>query len=192
MRPTSNSLPIVKRGLMLAALCLACLQANAAPTVSLAATPNPVGTGSTFTLDVNATDLTDLYAWQFSVNFDPTLFQVTGVTEGSFLASAGPTFFDGGTIDNTAGTVSFAFDTLLNAVSGATGSGLLESLTIQSLISGTGNFSLGDVEFLDSGLNDLAPATMPLSVSAVPEPAATTLLLAGFLVLLGLRRRLQK
>jgi MYXO-CTERM domain-containing protein len=185
MRPTTLSL---KRCLLLGSLFLASLQAYAAPAVSLVATPNPVGTASTVTLNVNASGFTDLYAWQFSVKFDPTLFQAMGATEGSFLAGAGSTFFDGGAIDNVGGTVSFSFDTLLSAVPGATGSGLLESLTFQSLVVGVGSFSLGDVAFLDSNLNDLAPATTSLSVSVVPEPAEATLLLAG-LALLGLRRR---
>jgi hypothetical protein len=154
--------------------------AFAAPTVAITG-PATATPGGSLQLTVNASDFTDLYAYQFDVTFDPTKFTSTSVTEGGFLSSQGSTFFDGGAVDNANGTVSFIIDSLIGPESGATGSGNLAELTfnVGSNFTGTGSFALSNVVGLDSFLNPIDVTAEGTSVSAVPEPASWGLLLAG-------------
>lgn len=152
----------------------------AVPVFSLSA--SPTAPGGTMTLSVLASQLSDLYAYQFSLNFDPTLFSATSVSEGPFLASAGATFFDGGTIDNTVGLISFVFDTLIGPGPGASGSGILNTFAFTVLGVGTGIFSFSDVIALDSNLNVLTVQTPATSVT-VPEPGTAVLVLIALLVI---------
>jgi len=167
--------------------------AVAAPIFGLTASSISVPHGGLLTINVTASGLTDLYAYQFSLNFNPALFQATipSATEGPFLATAGSTFFDGGTIDNVGGQIGFVFDTLLGPGPGANGSGILDSFTFRVVgnAPAAGMFSLSDVLALNSGLNVIAVGTQTLVVT-VPEPAPIMLLLIGVGAIgwLGLRR----
>ena len=90
----------LKTCLAAAALAAMPLQAAiAAPTFAVAA-PDSVAPGASFPVQVSALDITDLYAFQFDLTFDPALFAASGAAEGPFLAGAGTTLFDGGAIDN--------------------------------------------------------------------------------------------
>ncbi|MES2319904.1 MAG: cohesin domain-containing protein [Pseudomonadota bacterium] len=167
--------------------------AVAAPVLSMSATPNPAENGSTIELDVAIADIADLYAYQFTLSFNAALFQATGAGEAPFLATGGATVFDGGLVDNAAGTISYAYASLLGAASGVSGSGILAHFTFDVIGAGSGVFSLSDVVFLDSGFGDLAPQVEALTVEAqnkVPEPSALWLACIG-LAGLGLLRRRQ-
>jgi Cohesin domain len=135
-------------------------------------------TDSVLPLNVTASDVTDLYAYQFSLNFAPNLLQAVSVTEGGFLASGGPTFFDPGVIDNPAGTVAFILDTLIGPVPGVSGSGLLATINLRTVGAGLAQLSLSDVLAVDSSGNTLTVAA-PILVAQVPEPGALGLVLAG-------------
>src|SRR4051794_39175811 len=115
--------------------------ASASPIISINPSQNPVGLGSTFTVDVMIADVTDLYAYQFDVVFDSAQFSATGVTEGGFLPSAGATVFGDGAIDNISGRISLNFATLVGLVPGASGSGSL--LTVGFVASGLGTGTIG-------------------------------------------------
>ena len=173
-------------------LGMASMQAAiAGPVVSIDATPNPAILGATVDLAVSVTDIADLYAYQFTLSFDPALLQAMGGTEGAFLGSGGSTFFDGGTIDNNLGTISFAFDSLLGNVAGVSGSGNLGHFSFNVIGVGASVLGLSDVLFLDSNFGDLAPQVqgMTLQTSAVPEPSALWLFGLGLAGVALLRRR---
>jgi hypothetical protein len=176
----------------LAATVLALLPATAAlaaPAFSITGPGGSVYNGATLTLSVNASDVADLFAYQFSIEFDPALFQAISVEKGDFLGPADAGFFDGGTIDNTAGSISLVFETLVGEVAGVTGSGLLNTIQFQVTgHSGVGSFSLLDVAALDSGINEFAVGTSSFTqVIAVPEPTSAWLLFGGVLALGGRR-----
>ncbi len=71
------------------------------------------------------TDVSDLYAFQFDLAFDPTILELQSISEGTFLPGAGSTNFFPGTIDNTGGTATATADSLVGAIPGASGSGTL-------------------------------------------------------------------
>ena len=73
-----------------------------APMVNAIA-PTSVRLGSAFTVTVNVEDVSDLYAYQFDLGFDPTLFVVSAADPGDFLQSAGETFKTPAVVDSGAG-----------------------------------------------------------------------------------------
>ena len=166
---------------------LAPVTAHAGPTVTLSG-PASVTSGARFTVDVRAADVADLYAYQFDLGFDSAMFRLDSAQEGAFLASAGPTLFDPGTVAGEPGTLSFLFATLLGPMAGVDGGGILATLHFTSLAVGSSVFELGNLVLLDAALNDIPATIGQLAVTAVPEPASWALMLAGG-ALLVLRRR---
>ena len=166
-------------------LVLACsaLPAAAAPILSIAPIPS-VSVGDTFTVNVDITDVTDLYGYQFDLSFDTNYLQVVpqivngspqDVVEGPFLATGGATFFIPG-VHNGAGTIEFTIDLLLGSVSGVTGSGTLASITFLALAATGINptaLTLSNYLLLDSTLAEipLSP-TQVINGSVVIKPSA--------------------
>lgn len=169
------------------ALCaLAAQAALAVPTLSVAVAPNPAVPGSTVAVEVRIADVADLYAYQFSLAFNPAVLQASAVTEASFLTSGGgTTFFDGGAINNSAGTISFTFDSLIGPVAGVSGSGALVRIGFGVAAPGTSTLAFSDVLFIDSNLNDITVQVANGSVQAVPEPSTLAMLGVGLLAVAG-------
>lgn len=153
----------------------------AVPTLTVAAQPQPALVGSTVSVGVSIADITDLYAWQFNLSFDPAVLQFASASEAPFLATAGGTFFDGGTVDNVAGTISFAVDTLIGPVPGASGSGLIGNFVFDVTAAGTSPMAFTNVLFIDSQLQTIGVQSVDGSVMAavVPEPASAVLMGLG-------------
>ncbi len=174
-------------------LAVACCGAALAGTLSLAPPASTVPLGSPVTLDVNITDVSGLYAYQFDINFNPAVLAATGVAEGVLFSSAGPTFFDPGTIDNAAGTITLIYDSLSGAVPGVGPNGTIATISFNAIGYGTSSVDLANVSLLDSELGDieatLSGATVTVADSTtVPDPAPFGLLLAA-LAAIGLRVR---
>jgi Cohesin domain/PEP-CTERM motif len=155
-----------------------------ADNISVQPPSQTVNVGDNFSLDVNV-DITDLYAFQFDLTFNPAVLSATSITEGSLLLTGGSTFFIPGAIDNTLGTVFFTANTLLGPGPGVTGSGTLASIYFTALGLGASPVDLSNIGLLDSAFNEIAADStngtvnvIPGSVS-VPEPASLLLLLLG-------------
>lgn len=158
-------------------LCLFLLFASLtfAGTLSVAGPASNPNAGDTFEVDVNISGITDLYAFQFDLTFDPTVLAADSVTEGAFLPSGGTTFFIPGTIDNVGGDVSANSDTLIAAIPGVTGSGTLVEFEFTALGAGTSALTFANEILLDSSLNDItADSTFQNGsitvATTVPEP----------------------
>lgn len=166
------------------ALALALLlPAHAAPVLEMSAASSAAGVDIT----VSARDIVDLYAYQFTLNFDPALLTALGGTEGSFLSSGGTTFFDAGAIDNAAGSISFVLGSLIGPIDGVDGSGDLATFSFGIEQAGLASFWFSDVLFLDSTMADIAVDIRGL-VTAVPEPASLWLAATALFVVLGGRK----
>jgi adhesin HecA-like repeat protein len=170
-------------------------------------------------------NVTDLSSFQFDIAFNclvaggnssscapgAGILNALSVTEGPFLPNGGanPTFFETGSIDNTAGTISSIGDV---GLSGVTGSGYLVDITFQALQAGNTSIAIlanSDLQLYDSNFNPIVVAdsvttspnqqTFPtnqylstnVTVAPVPEPSSGQLLAlgAGTIALLTLNRR---
>lgn len=178
-------------GALLASALLAPAAYAATPVLSFVATPASGIVGSTIDLDIRITDVTDLYSFQFSVEFNSNTLQAGDLYEGKFLLSGGETYFIPGEKDNSAGLVSYMVNTLLGPVGGVSGSGSLAHITFSVFGAGSSTLRFKDVLLLDSAQNDITPTLTEQVVvtSAVPEPASYLMLGAGLLGLAALRRR---
>jgi len=63
-----------------------------------------VSAGQTFTLDVSCTPGQPIKSYEFKISFNPTYLHANSVTEGNIF-SGYTTFFNNGTINNSAGTI---------------------------------------------------------------------------------------
>jgi hypothetical protein len=119
------------------------------------------------------------------------------VSEGSFLPAGGTTAFVPGTIDNIGGEISVTADSLVGAVPGVSGDGVLATLHFASFATGTSDISLSNIILLDSNLGTIDSTSANGSVTigeatTTPEPDSAFTLLAGSLALVALFVRRQR
>jgi len=169
-----------RRALRLAtAVLFVAAAAFAGPVVSIQPATESVQAGGSFSVNIMVSGITDLYAFQFDIGFDPTILSATEVTEGAFLPMGGSTFFLPPTVNNGSGQILGTADSLLTAISGVSGSGVLATIEFHGVGGGTSAINILNGIFLDSSLSGIAETTQNGSakVSGTPEPASA--LLAG-------------
>ena len=125
--------------------------------VGYAFSQTPIHTGDTFTLNIRAENIADFAGWQFDIAFNPAALEALNVSEGDFLKTGGSTtFFQGGSIDNTAGKI-----TGLNAArlstQGVSGTGTLLQVNFKAKAAGETELALRNFEFAAS-TGDSIPA----------------------------------
>lgn len=169
--------------------------ADSLPILSIDPASSSVSVGSNVTLDVNISNIADLYAFQFDIDFVSSTLSAVSIVEGSFLPGGGATFFIPGTIDNVDGIVATTADTLLGPGPGVDGSGTVAILTLTGLTTGTSIIDLANVYLLDSNLNSLdaslqnASVTVSSPTTTVPEPDSLVLLITGLGAVIFSRRK---
>lgn len=149
------------------------LQADVADlTVGSATEPS----GALFSVPVSISNVTDLYAFQFDLSYNPSVVELLSVTEGPFLPSAGSTFFIPGMIDNVGGSAANNADTLIGPIPGASGSGVLANFNFEGVRQGTSDLTLSNEFLFDSNLNSISftaqpgQASITIAPGVVPEP----------------------
>lgn len=188
-------------GFCLAAFTVLGAVANAQAVLSVDPSVQATTNGSVVTVDVNVSNVNDLYGYQFDLGFNPSVLQAVSLSEGSFLATDGSTFFIPGAKDNLAGAVFATADTLLAPISGANGSGALAVFTFDAIGTGTSTFTIQNETLLNSDLNVISDrattgfVTVKSPTIAAPEieprsaTSALTLLLGSLMMLRGRRVR---
>jgi hypothetical protein len=154
-------------------LAAALLSVPLAAQTVISAGSTDVGVDQIFTLPVSIADVSDLYAFQFDLAFDPAILQLLSISEGSFLPSGGSTIFFPGTIDNIAGTATDTADTLAGNIPGVSGSGDLVDFTFEAISPGISSVSLSNGLLFDSSFNSIPFTTVDGSVTVTattPEP----------------------
>ena len=118
----------------------------ATPGVGYTFSKTPIHTGDTFTLDIGAEDVFDMAGWQFDIAFDPAILEAIEVSEGAFLKMGGNTLFQGGTIDNAAGTIK-GLSGIRLSTQGVNGTGVILQVRFKAKAAGETELMLQNFEF---------------------------------------------
>lgn len=148
--------------------------AQTTPTLTPVA-PESVTVGDTFTIEVTISDVTDLSAYEFDLNVDPTLIQLNSASAGPFLSSTGnSTSFLPVDIDNTAGTIGLGEFTLGDT--GVTGNGVLVIIEAQALATGNDTLTITNQLLSDSSAVEITGTTSTdtITINDTASPTPTT------------------
>lgn len=162
------------------------LSASADAVLTVVPSSSTVNAGSNLAVDVNISGVTDLYDFQFDLTFNPAVLQATNISEGTFLSSGGSTIFLPGTIDNTAGSITFNAITLSGAISGVSGSGTLMEFDFTAFAAGSSSLDLSNIILQDStgailNSSSTGSSVNVLGTTKVPEPSDLIMLTLGLL-----------
>lgn len=127
------------------------------------------GAGSPLTVSVKVRNVKDLYGYQFTVRFDPSILQADSVAEGAFLKEAGSTWFGSGVLSNSSGLIKDIYSVLLSAPGGRDGNGTLASITFKRISSGDSQIVLEKAILSDSNAQSIS-AMGADSLTAAPAP----------------------
>jgi CARDB/Dockerin type I domain len=118
-------------------------------TVSVVPSSLTVPIEQNFSVDIAISEVMNLYGWEFTLTWNPDLLAVANVIEGSFLKGDGrPTFF---TYNISTYDGKIVVDcTLLGWIPGASGTGILSTLTFNSKSYGECSLDLYNVSLVDS------------------------------------------
>jgi hypothetical protein len=198
MKPFAKSVFLNVTGLGLLALSSSIY---AMPMLSFSVSDLTPSIGETISVDIVATDVTDLFAFNVDFAFNSTVLGGTSVVPGTFLNSAGLTLGDLGLLGfdtTTPGEIRDINDSLLGAVAGATGTGVLATMSFDVVGSGISDLSFLNVnalavtELIDSVGQTITVADATgttVTVPSVPEPPLLLLMGTGVVGLLVSRRR---
>jgi hypothetical protein len=159
------------RGILSAVLCvvlvvssvmfLGSMKAQGPSTATVFTDPLTIQTTDleeTFIVNLNVSNVVDLYGWQAGITFNPEVLECTGFFEGEFLKrSEQMTLFLSHYKDmnNTLGIVYYRGDTILGPVPGVNGSGQLAYATFRSKRVGVSDFHLTDVILINSHVEQI-------------------------------------
>ncbi len=159
--PVSRHLSITALALVLGGPALA-----ADATVSVKPPVSGALPGDSFTVRVDVATVTNAYAFQFDVTFDPTHLKLTSVANGGFLPEDN---FSAG-IANADGSVRFVYDLLTGPVAGRSGGGTLATLTFETFADhfGSSPIHLANVILVDAKGADIAVGSLDGSFDGMP------------------------
>lgn len=104
--------------------------------------------GQDFTVNIEATDIADLYAWELKLEWNTTILELVETLEGEFLKNGGTTFFTYAK-NETTGSIK-ADCTLLGDLPGVNGNGTLAVFKFNTKGSGDCPLTLYDTIMLNS------------------------------------------
>ncbi|MES2741472.1 MAG: cohesin domain-containing protein [Pseudomonadota bacterium] len=174
---------------LLSVLLLVSLQGQATPLLTLAADTSEQSIGGQFNISADISEISDLYAFNFTLEYDASKVILISVTEGNFLSKVNTTYFIPGTNDGM-GSVAFSAVALIGPIGGASGAGNLLNFVFAGSAPGVAQFSSSDLLFINSALSGISVDRAPLEVlvlddpTSVPEPAPLALIVTGALGLL--------
>ncbi|MFL6417340.1 MAG: cohesin domain-containing protein [Bryobacteraceae bacterium] len=163
-------------------------EAESLPVLSIGPATSQVQLGADISLPVTVTDIADLYAYQFDVNYSPGVLNAQAVQEGPFLGPGGTTIFLPGQIDNNTGAIRGVAGTRVGQIPGVNGDGLLAAISFRAIGAGSSPLTLSRITLLDSQLQGISFQTAGTSLAIVPEPDTLTLAIVGALAV-AFRRR---
>ena len=124
------------------------------PSIDHTVSETTIHPDDTFTVGINAETTFDLAKWQLDISFDLGVLEAVDVTEGDFLKmNGGTTTFQGGSIDNAAGSIT-GISAERQGDAGVSGAGTLLQVEFKAKASGGTKLTLQNLQFDDiSGAN---------------------------------------
>lgn len=158
-----------------------------------------INPSSPFSIDVNISNVDDLYGWEFTLYYNNTILNASSYSEGTFLSSVQLTWFAMiNFTDNYNAThgIVWLTCTMKGPVPGATGSGTLASVTfnVNGGASGTTPLDLDDTKLIGNEnsnkrltymVHDTTDGSVTIPPVAVPEfplGAALEIALVGVII----------
>src|SRR5206468_6722357 len=136
------------------------------------------GTGINFAITVSG--IADLYAYQFDFAYSPGLQQAQAVEEGAFLRQAGTTtIFLPGQIDNSTGTIRAIADTRIGQGPGVSGDGVLATVALRVVGTGSSLLTLSRISLLNSQLEGIPFQSASARLVSVPELKSLAMIAVG-------------
>ncbi|MBE3136372.1 MAG: hypothetical protein IMZ43_03125 [Thermoplasmata archaeon] len=142
-RVTSLSTALVVVILFLGVVPLV-VQADGPTLVQVSPASKTVSAGQTFTITVACTPGQSIKSYELKLLFNPTLLQANSVSEGTIF-NGYTTFFNDGTINNTAGSIVDIYGLIIGAGTVSAPGSLVSVSFTAHLASGTSSISLSDV-----------------------------------------------
>ena len=147
-------------GLTLLLLIVFC-QSGVAAESSVSVSPQTItatSIGEAFSIDIIVDSVgSEVYGAQYELYFDSTILNATSLTQGPFLSQDGAStmVYPTDEINNTRGTIEYGEGRMGTDV-GVTGSGVLASVTFETIKSGTSALTLSYVMLVDPDGKDVA------------------------------------
>lgn len=152
--PEMNTGRAEKRSVFLSAFCIILLllmiiipppiSADGPTLVQVNPASKTVSAGQTFSISISCTPGQTIKSYELKLSFNPTLLHANSVTEGTIFTGY-TTFFNSGTINNTAGTIVDVYGLIVGA-GGVTNPGSLVSLSFTAQ-SASGTTTIGLYDF---------------------------------------------
>jgi hypothetical protein len=168
--PLTSRLRIALASVALVGLATASATADA--TLSLQPPSSSALPGSAVSVTVDLANVTDAYAVQFDVTYDPNRVRLTSVVNGGFLPDDN---FSAGL--SGPGTITFVYDLLTGPVAGRSGGGHLATLTFETVSDcfGSATVQLAHAILIDSkGTDIVLAATSGASIDCLDQTAPVT------------------
>jgi hypothetical protein len=107
------------------------------PTAVSVSVPGGVNAGAQFTVDIIVTPGTAIAGAQFNLAFNPSLVTASNVAQGNLLSQGGAsTYFNPGTINNTAGTITGVAGAITTPGQSVSAGGTLATITMTASTQG--------------------------------------------------------
>ncbi|MCJ7816910.1 MAG: cohesin domain-containing protein, partial [Candidatus Aenigmarchaeota archaeon] len=115
-----------------------------------------VNSGSSVTFQIQISSVSNLYGFQFDLNYNQALLEFSQATVGDLLKKndVSPFCLDPKVTQGTENRITIAC-TRMGPVGGVDGSGVLESVTFKALGSGTAQPKLSNVKLSDSNVREI-------------------------------------
>jgi hypothetical protein len=180
---------MIKNILVGTVLVLLVMASAGATEVKVDPASQTVAAGDAFQVNITVENVVDMKADQAVLNFDPSVMQVTSVTEGDFLESTGGSAIGTKDYDNTAGRAWVGYS-LYGTFTPVSGSGILATIEFEidpNAPGGTHDLSLTGVELINASNGDISTGVTNGTIT-IPKPIVPVPVLSGIgmIVLIGM------
>jgi hypothetical protein len=130
--------------LVILAFPLSIAGAQAQATLSINPSSVTLEAGQSANLSVRITDVSDLYAYDITLHYDPSVVEITSIENGSFLTGG---FTAAQILDKSAGTAQIAF-TSIPPLTAHSGSGDLVTFKVKAKSGGSARVTIENIQWL--------------------------------------------